>query len=54
MAFDGVGDERRRDNRQRAFDGCGVGIRQGGGDATSTNIAIDGGGGRGLTAGGSV
>ena len=52
MAFDGVGDGQRRDNGRRAFDGRGDGLRRGGGEATATNIAIDGGGGGGLTAGG--
>ena len=50
MAFDGVGDGQRRDNGLRAFDGRGDGLRRGGGEATATNIAIDGGGGGGLTA----
>ena len=52
MAFDGVGDGQRRDNGRRAFDGRGDGLRRGGGEATATNIVIDGGGGGGLTAGG--
>ena len=54
MAFGDVGDGRRRDNGQRAFNGRGDGLWRGGGEATAAKIAFDGGGGGGLTVGGGI